>query len=652
MALAYVPVGRAGFIWDDNVVVTQNPDLRNGFEGLLRLWQGGGIEPLPLTWTLIWLEWQAWGANPLPYHLVNLVLHIVTTLLIWRILVRLDAPLPWLGAALFGLHPVNVATIAWIAEQKSVLSLALAAGSVLAWLQWRTNRGGGVAARLRYATALLLYGAALMAKAAVAPLPLVLLALAAWKEGRIDRRLVLALAPFALCSAFAATLAVRVQAQPAVLGALTRPEGALTRLADAANLLWRYAWSNIAPLDLPIIYPRISADPLSAASWIGLSAWLAVFAVLLTRRATWGRGPMAALLCWIALLAPVLGFVPLVYMRFSLMADHWQYPATAVSMAAVAALLARLPPVPARSLGALLLLAMTALTWRQSALYTDAERLWRAATVRTPTAWIAWCNLGSVCEETGQTEEATACYETCLRLRPDMPVAHVGLGVLRRKEGRLDEAMGHFEAARDAAPDYSLASYHLGVALMAKGRHDAAAIAFARAADLAPDHVEARANLASALLLAGRFDEATVQARRALDARPNDVALMYNLALALERQGRLAEALDLYETILTRGPSPSPAAVRIAWIRATAPEDSLRDGTRALALARAAAAANPTEADALDALAAAEAECGHYRAAVEAAQRAAAVTEGAQRDAIEKRRQTYEGMLPYRSGTP
>ena len=130
MFLVYQPAWRGGFVWDDDIHLLNNPVLKPG--GVFRTWVPGTyVNYWPLTFTVYWVEYQLWGLAPLGFHLVNIALHALSAILIWRVLALLRVPGALLAAALFALHPVNVESVAWITQLKNTLSLALTLLSVL-----------------------------------------------------------------------------------------------------------------------------------------------------------------------------------------------------------------------------------------------------------------------------------------------------------------------------------------------------------------------------------------------------------------------------------------------------------------------------------------------------------------------------------------
>lgn len=181
--IAYIPVMSGGFIWDDNHMVYANPLVQAGVkEGLGGFWfTRQNFDYFPLTSTTLWLEWRLWGLNAAGYHVTNILLHAFSGLLLWRVLRRLRIPAAWLCALLFAVHPVSVASVAWIAERKNTLTMLLNLTAVLWYLRWRASgwRSWGW-----YVAALATFALALLSKTAVVVTPLALGIMEWWLRAR------------------------------------------------------------------------------------------------------------------------------------------------------------------------------------------------------------------------------------------------------------------------------------------------------------------------------------------------------------------------------------------------------------------------------------------------------------------------------------
>jgi len=132
----YSPVWHAGFIWDDDLLVTANPVII-GPLGLKEIWTTSAADICPLTLTTFWVEHALWGLAPLPYHLVNVLLHAACAVLLWRVLLGLRIPGAWLGSALWALHPLQVESVAWITEMKNTQSGLFYLLTILFFVRWR-----------------------------------------------------------------------------------------------------------------------------------------------------------------------------------------------------------------------------------------------------------------------------------------------------------------------------------------------------------------------------------------------------------------------------------------------------------------------------------------------------------------------------------
>ncbi len=322
--LVYQPAWRGGFIFDDDSHLLNNPVLKPG--GLLKTWVPGTyLNYWPLTFTAYRLQFDIWGLNPLGFHLVNIALHAISALLVWRILLQLNAPGAMFAAALFALHPVNVESVAWIAQLKNILSLLLALLSVLLYLL-SEERGERWCMVLSIAVFLL----STLAKGMVLTLPVVLLACAWWQRGRIGRHDLLRVLPFLLIGALMTCLEVWGQHFVGGGETMVRSDSLLSRAAVAGCAVWFYLGKLIWPVKLIPVYPRWSIDPRDVLSYLPGVLLVVILALGWWQRRGWGRPVVMLMVCYVGLLLPALGFVNIAFMQYSLVADHYQYAAMIV----------------------------------------------------------------------------------------------------------------------------------------------------------------------------------------------------------------------------------------------------------------------------------------------------------------------------------
>ena len=186
VVVCYLPaILWGGFVWDDKIFVNAEPV--RAVSGLWQIWfspidisiEGEG-HYWPLVYTTFWLEHKLWGFAPTGYHIVNVLLHLVNTLLVWHLLRRLAVPGAWVVAAVFAVHPLHVESVAWIIERKDVLSGLFYLAAVLAWMRFVEQPSRG-----RYVCSLALYAAGLLSKSIVITLPVALLIWHWWKQNRV-----------------------------------------------------------------------------------------------------------------------------------------------------------------------------------------------------------------------------------------------------------------------------------------------------------------------------------------------------------------------------------------------------------------------------------------------------------------------------------
>jgi Tfp pilus assembly protein PilF len=546
--LAYQPAWNGKPIWDDDIHIT-SAEL-SSLHGLGRIWTDPAAAPqyYPLLHTVFWIEHKLWDARPLPYHLLNIALHALTALLLWRILERLQLPGAWLAAGIFALHPVLVESVAWISELKNTLSGALCAGSALLYLKYDQQRK-----RSTYFIAFALFVAGVMTKTVVVTLPAVLLVIFWWKRGTWSwKRDFAPLIPFFLVGLVAGLVTVWAEGKFSVEHGETFDFSVFERFLVAGRLFWFYLGELLWPRDLTLIYPTWNISQAVWWQYLFLVAALILFWRLWTIRKR-SRGPFAAAICFLLMLFPVLGFFNLSYFMSAVggdhhtaifRADHFQYLATIAIIAPISsgvtwfATRIKADPRPVVYAGsAALLLLLASLTWAQSAIYRDAETCFRAVIAKNPNSATARSNLGSALLNKGSVDEAIVQLKRSVEIDPGYQFGHYNLAAALVQKGEPDEAIPHLRTVLKVNPNHSKAYYTLGNALSKKGQADEAIASYKRALHLQPDFPDAHTNLANLLLEKGEIDQALMHYRAALQLQPKSPGAHYNLAVGLVRKG-------------------------------------------------------------------------------------------------------------------
>ena len=677
--LAYLPVWHAGLIWDDRSFIMDNPLIRRA-DGLWRFWfSTKPVDYYPVTSTIWWLEWRLWGGNPMGYHAVNVLLHALAAVLLWRLLERLKVPGSWLAAAIFAVHPVNVESVAWIAERKNVLAMLFYLASPSCFVRSRSSAvwagasspssvwPASVSSSCRwYCLALIAFFLALLSKTVVAPMPFVLLGLVWWEREEVKLADVLYVLPFFAMAVAIGSIAFWFQSHRAIGADIVRTDGFWARLAGAGCAIWFYAYKALLPFGLRSIYPRWQID--AGAWWSYVPALLvaAVFVACWRARQTWGKGPLLGFFYFVVMLSPVLGFMNIGFMKLSLVADHWQYFAIIGPIALFAAAIAkgyqRLGPYPRHALAAAVsavLVGLAVLTSRQSGVYRDSGTFWRAVLVTDADSWGAHNNLGGFLVEQGHSAEALAHFRRAVEIRPGYAKAQYNLGAALREKGHVDEAIVHLQKAVDIQPNYVEAHNSLARALNQKGKWDGAIDHLERSLLIDPAQTEAHNNLGNVLWQKGRLREAAAEYEKALTLHPDYAAAHFNLGEVLRAAGEIREAIAHYGSALEIRPDFVPALDGLASLLATSPDASVRDGAQAVVLAaRAEQISGGRSPRFVATLAAAYAEVGRFPEAVATAERALRLATAQGKVNVAERLRTqvalYQTGAPYReaSGRP
>lgn len=692
--VAYIPAMRSGLVWNDEEVGSLTKNIVLEENGLYRVWfTTESVNYWPIVWTSYWMEHQLWGLNPTGYHVVNVVLHALCALLIWRILIRLNIPGAWLAALVFAVHPVNVESVAWITQRKNVLALCFFLIAMLSYLRCEDLRR-----RAWYGAAVLSFLLAMLSKGSAVTLPVVLLLCAWWRRHALSRRDLFRSLPFFVVAVLMSSVEIWFQYARSIGEDVIRDDTLLERLVGAGWVVWFYIYKALLPLRLCFIYPRWELDPTSWPAYLPGLALLVLLALGWRYRRSWGRPLLFALGYFVITLGPVLGFVNIYFMRYSFVADHYQYVSIVGIIALVIGvawkLFVRGGPGRiwlGRAAAVALVLVLGLLTWRQAGAYENAETLWRDTLRKNPAAWMAHSNLANLLTTRGELDEAIrhyrealrlkddnaevynnlgnalalqrkpdeamAYYHRALQLRPDYADAHNNLGLVLALRGELDQAIDHYRRALRSAPDYAQAHVNLAHALVRQQLLGAAIHHYKQALQSHPDHVEAHTGLAAVLWQQGQIEQALVHYRQAVEIAPDSARTHHNLALVLTRLGRPEDALPhLRQAAQLKPDWPAPLK-ELAWILATHRDATVRREQEALQLAeRAADLTQHKDGEVLDVLAAAQAALGQFDQAVRTAEEALALVSVQSADAlgegIRVRLGLYRQGQAYRAGVP
>ena len=465
---AYSPAMGGSFLWDDDDHVSANLAVQSP-DGLGKIWFQFGSTPqyYPLVFSSFWVEYSLWGQSTAGYHVVNVVLHILNALILWRVLGLLSIRYAWLAAAIFALHPVHVESVAWITERKNVLSGLFYLSALLAYVRFAVVGTTAQTPRRQwvwYASACILFLAALLSKSVTVSLPAVILLLLWWKDRLNFRSMVTLLPMFVLGGAAAATTIWLEKTQIGAVGA-DWTFSPIDRVLIAGRALWFYLSKLAWPTELAFIYRRWEIDPGIWWQYLFPLAFAMLLGALWMCRGRIGKGFLVAALIFAGSLVPALGFFDIYPMRFSFVADHFQYLASiapiTLSVVALSLIVSRKEPdngevpKPLRwkagpSVSALLLVILSVLTWRQSHIYTDPVTLWRDTISKNPDSWLAHLDLGGELEREGRLNEAIAHWRIAAELggdvykaRTNMALALVKLGDAHEAVRQLREAIRH-----------------------------------------------------------------------------------------------------------------------------------------------------------------------------------------------------------------
>jgi len=607
--------------YDDPTYVTENYYVKAGLsrEGISWAWRDTHTGYWhPLTWLSHMADFQLFGMRSGGHHWSSLLLHIANTLILFHIF-RLMTGEPWKSAAvagMFALHPLNVESVAWVAERKNVLSAFFWMTTLWAYIRYDRHPS-----LFRYSLVAVLFAAGLLSKPMVVTLPFVLLLMDFWPLQRIGvvageagqpsrRPLRFTMGRRGLVMEKVPLLLLSFAVSGGTIWAVNREEGLAsldvislgTRLAHALVSYVVYLGKLLWPVKLAVFYPH----PMQVPLWQGLAA--AVFLGVLTCAclAQLRRKPylIVGWLWYLGVLFPVIGILQAGHQA---MADRYAYlPFIGVFIMIVwggAAFLNQFPwGKMCPGAAALVLIVFFALCTRYQLSYWDNSiRLFSRALAVTERNWVAHNNLGAALLKEGKIQAAIQHFEAVLRIKPDYTYAHNNMGLALTSQGstaeaqsfylealryrpnfveaynnigvaltdreQYEEAVTYFRKALHYRPHYPEALNNLGYVHARQGRYSEAIRFFDDALRLKPDYVAAWNNAGSALAQSGRTEEGIERFRRALLIAPDDVMAHNNMGIALANLGRYEAAGRHFQEVVKIDPHHAEARKNLAYVR-------------------------------------------------------------------------------------
>ncbi len=566
--------GHQLLIWDDDKHLVKNPHLNPvSWRGVGQLWR----EPyrglyIPLSYTFFaaevsitrqWLPDDPDGApKAIIFHLGNLALHVACVFLVFTILRLLFSHegAACAGALLFGLHPVQVESVAWASETRGVLCALFSLAAVWQYLRYAgaaqppKSHVGLSRQRWHYLAAMACFLLALLCKPAAVAVPLIIGALSFGLRRRPARR-VLAEVGFWLVAA-AGCLVVTKLLQPDRQLPLVPPYWARPLLAGDA--LAFYLVKLIAPWRLGPDYGRSPAWVMQQGTFY--VAWLLPAAVLcglagLRHRRLW-LSAAAVSLAWVL---PVLGLVPFVFQRISTVADRYLYLALLGPALVLTWLLTHRWNRETIAATAVMLSLLGVLSWSQTAHWRDNHTLIAHGLWVNPKSSIAQQHRGHLLAKDGEHTKAIRCFRQALQDHPTMKELHLGLRASLVALGKRDEAVAALREAVRQIPRQPVLRCELADELAKTGARDEAVWHYRQALQLDPRYVAAHIQWGNLLLDGGAVDQAIVHFRSALQIDPNHVPTRVNLGIVLSKRGEVVEARHHYETALKIRPGDATA---------------------------------------------------------------------------------------------
>ncbi len=503
------------YVWDDDVYLT-DAHLTT-VDGLKNIWLQPTITEhpyYPLTHSSFWLENYFFDHTPFYSHLINILIHSISAILLYLILLHLNIHGAWVCAALFTVHPVYVESVAWVAERKNVLSAVFLLASLLSYLKAYATNFCNLQKKKYYFLSLLLFILCLFSKTAFCTFPIALLGILWWKKEKIKFKDCLLLAPYFLISLVLGLFTIWMEKNHVGAQGADWDLSWIQRCLIASKALWFYGGKILFPYPISFVYTKWNVDVADFRGYLFILATAAVISWFFWKRNKLGKGPIVAILFFIVLLLPALGFINFYLMRYTFVADHLQYVA---SIGVLVGLISFIYQYITKRFNlearivvfSFLITSFSFLSWQQTLVYKNNLVLFTDVLKKNPECWMAYNNRGIEYKKRKQLKEAIGDYDNAIRLKLDHARAY----------NNRANAFAALKQYKKAVTDYSLAI------------------------KLDPDYESAYMNRANTFALLNNFEQALKDYQSSLKLNSKDATIYYNRAKIYHHLNKHAEAL-------------------------------------------------------------------------------------------------------------
>lgn len=546
-------VGHQFINYDDPLYVTENTHIKTGLSWRNVAWAFTHVHSQnwhPLTSISHMLDCQLFGLQPWWPHLVNVMLHTATAVLLFLILAQMTGKI-WpsgFAAALFTIHPLRVESVAWIAERKDVLSGFFFILTLLAYFQWTKKQTMG-----RYVATVALFACGLMSKPMLVTLPLILLLIDYWPLNRREKWTSLVMEKVPLLALSIGSCLATLWAQNFALGS-TESLPLQWRITNAIVSYFDYVRQMFWPVGLIPFYihpeNRLGTLRLSIAA-----IFLIAITVMVIVRRRQNPYLFVGWFWYVVMLVPVIGIIQV---GLQGRADRYTYLPQIGLYLTVTWLVRDLTRpwhgqrIYLGSVAMVVIGTLSILSWKQTGHWRDTETLWKYTLSVTPESDVAHTGLGGILFTQGKLDEAIEHYQRALQVRDGNVAAHYGLAKALASKQRTDEAIVHFQKALSIQPDYIAASNDLGVMFASKGEISNAINAWRQTLSFDPDNADAENNIAWVLATSADADlrdgnQAVALAQRAIRSGGENPYALRTLAAAQAETGQFAAAVATAE---------------------------------------------------------------------------------------------------------